>query len=198
WERSFSDDPDAVADHAAAFARAHHDQGVVSTLKHFPGHGSAVGDTHLGVTDVTDSFIREAELAPYRTLIDDGYDDVVMTAHVVNRNLDPSARPATLSRLIVTDLLRGELGFAGVILSDDMQMGAILEQYSLETAAIEAIKAGVDVILIANQNTYDINHVHRIKAAIIAAVERGEISRQRIDESVERILALKRRYGLVD
>lgn len=198
WERSFSDDPDAVADHAAAFARAHHDQGVVSTLKHFPGHGSAVGDTHLGVTDVTDSFIRDAELAPYRTLIDDGYDDVVMTAHVVNRNLDPSARPATLSRLIVTDLLRGELGFAGVILSDDMQMGAILEQYSLETAAIEAIKAGVDVILIANQNTYDIDHVRRVKAAIIAAVERGEISRQRIDESVERILALKRRYGLID
>ena len=131
-------------------------------------------------------------------LIDDGYDDVVMTAHVVNRNLDPSARPATLSRPIVTDLLRGELGFDGVILSDDMQMGAILEQYSLETAAIEAIKAGVDVILIANQNTYDIDHVRRVKAAIIAAVERGEISRQRIDESVERILALKRRYGLID
>ena len=198
WERSFSDDPDAVADHAAAFAAAHHDQGVVSTLKHFPGHGSAVGDTHLGVTDVTETFIREDELAPYRTLIDDGYNDVVMTAHVVNRNLDPSARPATLSRSIITDLLRGELGFAGVILSDDMQMGAILEQYSLETAAIEAIKAGVDVILIANQNTYDIDHVRRVKAAIIAAVERGEISRQRIDESVERILALKRRYGLVD
>ncbi|MYA02525.1 MAG: glycoside hydrolase family 3 protein [Chloroflexi bacterium] len=198
WERSFSDDPDAVADHAAAFARAHRDEGVVSTLKHFPGHGSAVGDTHLGVTDVTDSFIREAELAPYRTLIDDGYDDVVMTAHVVNRNLDPSARPATLSRPIVTDLLRSELGFNGVVLSDDMQMGAILEQYSLETAAIEAIKAGVDVILIANQNTYDIDHVRRVKAAIIAAVERGEITRQRIEGSVERILALKRRYGLID
>lgn len=198
WERSFSDDPDAVAEHAAAFADAHHDQGVVSTLKHFPGHGSAVGDTHLGVTDVTDSFIREDELAPYRILIEDGYDDVVMTAHVVNRHLDPSARPATLSRPIVTDLLRGELGFDGVILSDDMQMGAILEEYSLETAAIEAIKAGVDVILIANQNTYDVDHIRRVKAAIITAVEQGEISRQRIDESVERILALKRRYGLID
>ncbi len=198
WERSFSGDPGVVADHAAAFVRAHHDQGVVSTLKHFPGHGSAIGDTHLGVTDVTETFIRDDELAPYRTLIDDGYDDVVMTAHVVNRNLDPSARPATLSRPIVTDLLRGELGFDGVILSDDMQMGAILEEYSLETAAIEAIKAGVDIILIANQNTYDVDHVYRIKAAIIAAVEQGEISRQRIDESVDRILALKRNYGLFD
>lgn len=85
-----------------------------------------------------------------------------------------------------------------MILSDDMQMGAILEEYSLETAAIETIKAGVDVILIANQNTYDIDHVHRIKAAIVAAVERGEISRQRINESVDRILALKRKYGLFD
>jgi len=198
WERSFSDDPALVADHAAAFVRAHRDQGVVSTLKHFPGHGSAVGDTHLGVTDVTESFIREAELAPYRQLIDDGYDDVVMTAHVVNRHLDPSARPATLSRPIVTDLLRGELGFGGVILSDDMQMGAILEEYSLETAATEAIKAGVDVILIANQNMYDVDHVRRIKAAIIAAVEQLEISRERIDDSVERILALKRKYGLFD
>ena len=198
WERSFSDDPDAVAEHAAAFARAHHGEGVVSTLKHFPGHGSAVGDTHLGVTDVTDSFIRDGELAPYRTLIDNGYDDVVMTAHVVNRHLDPSARPATLSRPIITELLRGELDFDGVILSDDMQMGAILEEYRLEAAAIEAIKAGVDVILIANQNTYDIDHVRRIKAAIIEAVEKGEISRQRIDESVERILALKRKYGLID
>ena len=198
WERSFSDDPDAVAEHAAAFVRAHHDHGVVSTLKHFPGHGSAVGDTHHGVTDVTDSFVRDDELAPYRQLIDDGYDDVVMTAHVVNRNLDPSARPATLSRPIVTDLLRGELGFDGVILSDDMQMGAIVEEYSLETAALEAIKAGVDVILIANQNTYDLDHVRRIKAAIIAAVERGEISRERIDQSVERILTLKERYGILD
>ncbi|MDE2967695.1 MAG: glycoside hydrolase family 3 protein [Chloroflexota bacterium] len=198
WERSFSHDPAVVAEHAAAFARAHHDHGVVSTLKHFPGHGSAVGDTHLGVTDVTDSFVRDDELAPYRQLINDGYDDVVMTAHVVNRNLDPSARPATLSRPIVTGLLRGELGFDGVVLSDDMQMGAILEQYSLEAAVIEAIKAGVDIILIANQNTYDTDHVRRIKAAIIAAVEQGEISRQRIDESVERILALKRRYGLID
>jgi beta-N-acetylhexosaminidase len=196
WERAFSDDPALVADHAAAFIRAHRDADVVSTLKHFPGHGSAVGDTHLGVTDVTESFVREDELAPYRALIDDGYDDAVMTAHVVNRNLDPSARPATLSRPIVTGLLRGELGFDGVILSDDMQMGAILEQYSLEAAVLEAIKAGVDVILIANQNTYDLAQVRRARDAIVAAVERGEITRERINQSVERILSLKRDYGV--
>lgn len=198
WERSFSEDPEQVTAHAAAFVRAHRDQGIISTLKHFPGHGSAVGDTHLGVTDVTDSFVYDAELAPYRQLINDGYDDAIMTAHIVNRDLDASARPASLSYPIVTRLLREELGFGGVIVSDDMQMGAIVAEYSIEAAAVEAIKAGVDVILIANQNIYDLDHIHRVKAAIIAAVEQGEISRERIDQSVERILALKGAYGIVE
>ena len=197
-ERSFSADPEVVAAHAGAFARAHAAADVIPSLKHFPGHGSAAGDTHLGVTDVTTSFVREDELAPYRMLIEDGYEDPVMTAHIVNRDLDPSGRPATLSTAIVTGLLREELGFEGVILSDDMQMGAIVEQYSLERAAVEAIKAGVDVILIANQLSDDRTEVYRVKRAILAAVAEGEISEDRIYESVERILALKRRYGMVD
>ena len=197
-ERSFSADPEVVAAHAAAFARAHAAADIISSLKHFPGHGSAAGDTHLGVTDVTTSFVREDELVPYRMLIEDGYEDPVMTAHIVNRDLDPSGRPATLSTAIVTGLLREELGFEGVILSDDMQMGAIVEQYSLERAAVEAIKAGVDVILIANQLSDDRTEVYRVKRAILDAVAEGEISEDRIYESVERILALKRRYGMVD
>ena len=197
-ERSFSDDPDVVAAHARAFAEAHAAAGVISSLKHFPGHGSAVGDTHLGVTDVTASFVREDELAPYRRLIEDGYDDAVMTAHIVNRDLDPTGRPATLSTAIVTGLLREELGFKGVILSDDMQMGAIVEEYSLERTAVEAVKAGVDVILIANQLSDDTTEVYRVKQAILDAVADGEISEDRIYESVDRILELKRRYGLLD
>ena len=197
-ERSFSADPEVVAAHAAAFARAHAAADVISSLKHFPGHGSAAGDTHLGVTDVTASFVREDELAPYRMLIEDGYEDPVMTAHIVNRDLDPSGRPATLSTAIVTGLLREDLGFRGVILSDDMQMGAIVEQYSLERAAVEAVKAGVDMILIANQLSDDRTEVYRVKRAILDAVAEGEISEDRIYESVERILALKRRYGMVD
>ncbi|MXX18317.1 MAG: glycoside hydrolase family 3 protein [Dehalococcoidia bacterium] len=197
-ERSFSADPEVVAAHAEAFAEAHGAAGVISVLKHFPGHGSAAGDTHLGVTDVTSSFEREDELAPYQRLIEDGYEDAVMTAHIVNRDLDPSGRPATLSTEIVTGLLREELGFEGVILSDDMQMGAIVEQYSLERAAIEAIKAGVDVILIANQLSDDRTEVYRVKQAILDAVAAGEISEDRIYESVERILELKRRYDLID
>ena len=196
--RSFGVDPEMVAAHAAAFARAHAAAGVISALKHFPGHGSAAGDTHLGVTDVTDSFRRDSELAPYQLLIEDGYEDVVMTAHVVNRNLDPTGRPATLSTAIVTGLLRQQLGFEGVVLSDDMQMGAIVEEYSLERAAIEAIIAGVDVILLANQLSADMTEVQRVQRAVLEAVAGGEISEDRIYESVDRILALKRRYGLID
>ena len=167
-------------------------------MKHFPGHGSAVGDTHLGVTDVTDSYVRDMELAPYRALIEDGHAGVVMTAHIVNRELDSQGRPATLSAPIVTGILRDELGFEGVVLSDDMQMGAIVEQYSIERAAIEAIKAGVDVILIANQLSDDPSDPIRVKRAILDAVTNGEISEDRIYESLGRVLALKYGYGIYD
>ncbi len=196
--RSFGHDPDSVSAHAAAFAQAHTDAGVIATLKHFPGHGSAAGDTHLGVTDVTDSYVRDLELAPYQALIEDGYEGTVMTAHIVNRELDAQGRPATLSAPIVTDLLRGELGFEGVVLSDDMQMGAIVEQYSIERAAVESIKAGVDVVLIANQLSDDPTDPIRVKRAILDAVAGGEIPESRIYESLERILALKHRYGIYD
>ncbi|MXY01151.1 MAG: glycoside hydrolase family 3 protein [Chloroflexi bacterium] len=196
--RSFSDDPDSVSAHAAAFAEAHAAAGVIATLKHFPGHGSAVGDTHLGVTDVTDSYVRDMELAPYRALIEDGHAGVVMTAHIVNRELDSQGRPATLSAPIVTGILRDELGFDGVVLSDDMQMGAIVEQYSIERAAVEAIKAGVDVILIANQLSDDPTDPIRVKRAILDAVTNGEISEDRIYESLDRVLALKHGYGIYD
>ena len=197
WERSFSDDPSLVAAHAGAFLRALQDADVVPTLKHFPGHGSASGDTHLGVTDVTATWEGDEELAPYRALIGESYDGAVMTAHIVNRQLDPSGRPATLSRPIITDLLRGELEFEGVIVSDDMQMGAIVEEYSLERAAIEAILSGVDVILLANQaGEYALARVYRVRDAILDAVAAGEIAEERIYESADRILALKREYGI--
>ena len=197
WERSFGDDPALVAAHAGAFLRALQDAEVAPTLKHFPGHGSASGDTHLGVTDVTATWQRDEELAPYRALIDEDYDGAVMTAHIVNRQLDPSGRPATLSRPIITDLLRGELEFEGVIVSDDMQMGAIVEEYSLERAAIEAILAGVDIILLANQaGEYSLARIYRVRDAILAAVAAGEIAEERIYESADRILALKREYGI--
>ena len=197
-ERSFSGDPSLVATHAAAFVEAHNEARIVPTLKHFPGHGSATGDTHLGVTDVTSTSDPSAELLPYEYLIDGGYSGTVMTAHIVNRKLDPTSAPATLSHDIVTELLRDGLGFDGVVVSDDMQMGAIVEEYELEPAAVAAVKAGVDVILVAGQASYDLDQVRRIKQAILQAVSSGEISEDRIYQSADRIMTLKRAYGIIN
>ena len=104
FERSFSADPSLVAAHAEAFVEAHTEARIVPTLKHFPGHGSAIGDTHLGVTDVTSTSDPPAELLPYEYLIDGGYPGTIMIAHIVNRKLDPTSTPATLSHDIVTEL----------------------------------------------------------------------------------------------
>lgn len=196
-ERSFSPDPAVVAAHAQAFSGAMRQRQVIPTLKHFPGHGSAGGDTHLGVTDVTATYNRESELAPYRELIGGGYDGAVMTAHIVNRNLDTTARPATLSPPIISGLLRQELGFAGVVVSDDMQMGAIVAEYGPEEAAIAAVQAGVDIILLANQQgDYDLQRVYWVRDALMQAVADGVLTEERIYQSAERILALKERYGI--
>ena len=196
-ERSFSPDPAIVAAHAQAFSDAMRQRQVIPTLKHFPGHGSAAGDTHLGVADVTATYDRELELAPYRELIDGGYADAIMTAHIVNRNLDAAARPATLSPAIINGLLRQELGFAGVVVSDDMQMAAIVAEYGPEEAAIAAVQAGVDVILLANQQgDYDRQRVYRVRDALLQAVADGALTEERIYQSAARILALKERYGL--
>ena len=196
-ERSFSADPAVVAAHAQAFSGAMRQRQVIPTLKHFPGHGSAAGDTHLGVTDVTATYNRDVELAPYQELISGGYDGAVMTAHIVNRNLDPSARPATLSPPIISGLLRQELGFAGVVVSDDMQMGAIVAEYGPEDAAIAAVQAGVDIILLANQQgDYDLQRVYRVRDALLQAVSDSVLTEERIYQSAARILSLKERYGI--
>ena len=197
-ERSFSGDPDVVASHARAFIDAHRAQQIITALKHFPGHGSASGDTHLGVADVTAAYQRDAELAPYTALIGEGYGGPIMTAHIVNRNLDADARPATLSRAIMTTLLRDEIGFEGVVISDDMQMGAIVEEYGLAEAAIAAINAGVDIVMLANQQgEYDLGRVYRVRNAILQAVADGAIPEERVRQSAERIEALKREYGIL-
>jgi len=123
YERSYSADPAVVAAHAQAVIEAHRPENVLCTLKHFPGHGSSQGDTHAGFVDVTDHW-SVVELAPYATLIGAQVCDVIMTAHIFNATLDP-AYPSTLSHKVITGLLREQLGYKGVVVSDDMQMGAI-------------------------------------------------------------------------
>lgn len=191
--RSFSSNTSDIVDHAKAFIQAHEEVGVIPTLKHFPGHGHAYGDTHKGVVDVTSSWMPE-ELTPYEILINDGYKAPIMTAHVVNRNI--SQLPATLSSKYITDILRNELNFTGVIISDDLHMKAISEQYGVERAAVMAIKAGVDMVIISNNiGSYDPNAALRAKNAIIESVESGEISQQRVEESYQRIENLTKQYA---
>jgi beta-N-acetylhexosaminidase len=189
YERSFSADPETVTRHAQAFIEAHHAQGVNCTLKHFPGHGSSTGDTHEGWVDVTDTWSR-AELEPYAAIIGAGLADAVMTAHVFNASLDAD-HPATLSYPTITTILREELGYDGVVISDDMQMGAIADHYGFETAVQMAIEAGVDILAFANNSVYEEDVATRAVAQIVRLVETGIIDEARIDASYRRIQRLK-------
>lgn len=187
--RSFSADPRRVVAHAGAFVDGHRGRGVRTTLKHFPGQGSAAGDTHLGVVDVTRRW-TDAELAPFAALITAGRADAVMTGHIFNARLDP-AHPATLSAAVVTGMLRERLGFGGVVVSDDMQMGAIRAAYGWDEAVALAVLAGIDLLMIADPPTRGASLVTRTIDVIEDLVAAGRISEARIDASYDRIQALK-------
>ena len=193
--RSFSSDPEVVAWHAAEFVRAHRAQGVLTCAKHFPGHGSATGDTHLGLVDVTQTW-RERELIPFQRLIAADLCDVIMSAHVFNAKLDPE-RPATLSHAVITGLLRERLGFRGVVISDDMEMKAISSHYGLDNSVPAAIEAGIDVLCFGNNMSYDPDIAAKAIGILVRAVESGRIAETRIDESYARVLALKRKARLI-
>jgi len=188
-ERSFSQDPGQVAAHAQEVIRGHHAHHVLTTLKHFPGHGSAALDTHEGFVDVTTTW-SEDELDPYRLLIQGGEVDAIMTAHVFNKDLDPEY-PCSLSFPVLTGILRQRLGFEGVIISDDLQMGAISLHYPLEAAVRLALQAGSDILLFANQQTYDPQIAPKVIAIVKHLVETGEVSQERINQSFARIASLK-------
>ncbi len=192
-DRSFGADPGLVTSQARAFIRGHRGIGVLTTLKHFPGHGSSTADSHLGVVDVTDTW-SPVELEPYRRLIPAGLADSILTAHVFNAQLDP-VNPATLSSATIDGLLRGELGYKGVVISDDMQMGAIRKAYGYEDAVRLALLAGVDILTIANQQVFEANIVERTIEIVLGLVADGQLSEARIDESWRRIGAFKARIG---
>lgn len=193
--RSFSADPEAVARHAAEFVRAHRAHNVLTCSKHFPGHGSATGDTHLGLVDVTQTW-SEKELIPFQRLVAAGLADVIMSAHVFNAKLDPD-RPATLSRAVITGILREKFGYDGVITSDDMEMKAISSHYGLEKSVPAAIEAGIDLLCFGNNLSYDPDIASRAIAILMHAVESGRIAEARIDVSYQRVLALKRKARLI-
>lgn len=188
-ERSFSADPDMVALHARAFCQGLLSQGVLPCLKHFPGHGSATEDSHLGLTDISKTW-TPAELRPYEMLVPLQASPLIMTGHLFLRQFD-DAHPSTLSRAALTGLLRQRLGFEGVIVSDDMQMRAITSHYGLEEAVVLAVEAGVDVLVFGNNLDYDPNIVPKAMDILVRAVESGRIPPERIAASHRRILAAK-------
>lgn len=194
--RSFSSDPAIVVKCARHWIDVQSKQGIVSCLKHFPGHGSASGDTHAGLVDVTKTW-QDSELEPYRKLIADGKVEMVMVAHVINRQLGDNL-PASLSPMVVKEKLRNEMGFNGVVVTDDLAMGAIAKQYGLEEALKMAILAGCDMLCLSNNGggTYDPELVPHAVEAIRQMVENGELSAKDIHASADRIRALKKAHSI--
>ena len=184
-ERSFSADPKVVTDMCRIWIDEQSRQGVASCMKHFPGHGSATGDTHKGLVDVSKTWQR-IELEPYKALFRDAH--MVMTAHVINRRLDPEGLPASLSPRI-TSLLRDTIGFQGVIVTDDLAMGAIVDHYSFERAIKMAVMAGADLLCLSNNGShYNTEQVPQAVHTIKKMIADGTIDAARIHESAERIL----------
>lgn len=194
-ERAFSAQADSVTLFAREVIRQHRRLGIISVLKHFPGHGSSKDDTHLGIADVTSTW-SAGELQPYKALIDSGEVDAIMTAHIVNRKLDAAGNPGTLSKKIIDSLLRQQFHYNGVIFSDDMQMHAITKHYGLEEAIKLSINAGVDILTFSNNisgsQERTVDKVHQI---IKKFVLNGTISRERINQSYTRIMNLKRQLN---
>ncbi|MGE5595923.1 MAG: glycoside hydrolase family 3 protein [Hyphomicrobiales bacterium] len=192
--RSFGSDPQAVTAQAEAFLEGHHQHGILTCLKHFPGHGSSAGDTHAGFVDVTNSW-DPVELDPYRALIGEGAADTVMVAHVFNANLDQQY-PASLSNAVITGMLRGHLGFGGVVVSDDMEMGAITQQWAFRDAIRLAILAGNDLLTYGNNlDAYRPDLGARVHSTIVDLVKAGDIPEERIRQSYERVQALRARLA---
>lgn len=196
--RCFSDDPEKVTLHALRVIEKHNENDIITVIKHFPGHGSAEGDSHKGMVDVSNTW-NEKEMVPYKKIIALNICPAVMTAHIINSKLEPDSIPATLSNKIINNILRHDIGFDGVVFSDDMQMKAISEQYGIEKAVALAINAGVDVLMYSHniQGTTD-QTADKVFITIKKLVDDGTISEERIRESYNRIIELKNRYNIID
>lgn len=199
-QRSFSDDPARVVLYATQFIQAHREAGVLTSLKHYPGHGLAIGDTHLGLVDVTTT-AQSVEQWPFQQLVSAGLADSVMTAHLVNRNVDPDW-PVTLSERFIGPQLRVRDGFQGVVVTDDLHMGAIQLEHSPREAVVRAILAGNDLLVFSNNPAaasavpgfkprYDMGT--QVAGLVREAIERGELTPAQIDVAWQRLSRLRSR-----
>jgi len=199
YERAFGTDPDAVAALASAFVEAHHEARVATALKHFPGHGSSRDDTHAGFVDVTGLW-QPVELEPYRTLIGADLADMVMIGHLYNADIEGGGAdrlPASLSPAWIEGVLRGELGFEGVVITDDLEMGAIRSRFDLHDTVVRAVEAGVDILLFSNTTEYDPALGAEVHDILVAEARGNPDFAERIAQSYGRIIALKRDMGIL-
>ncbi len=191
-QRCFSKQAERVTYCDSILMEIHNSLNILTAMKHFPGHGNSRSDSHLGLTDIT-PYWNPNELIPYERLIAANKVPIIMSGHLVHKKLDDQGLPATLSKKILSDKLRGELQFKGVIVSDDMQMHAISSLYTLEESLYLGLTAGIDVFIFSNNipgaTVYAPENVH---ATIRLLVEAGRITPERINESYQRIVALKR------
>jgi beta-N-acetylhexosaminidase len=191
-DRSFGNNSELVSKLGVATMKGIQSKDIISAVKHFPGHGDTSVDSHKGLPTVNNDIkrLRSFELIPFEKAIDNGA-DMVMVAHILLPNIDKTY-PSSLSKVVISDLLRKELGFNGVIITDDMTMGAITLNYDINKAAVTSLKAGSDIVLVC----HDYNKEKTVIESIKTAVKNKEITEQQIDEKVYRILKLKDKYKL--
>lgn len=195
--RTFSSDPHKVVEHACQFISGHWKYKVATCLKHFPGHGSSMGDSHKGAVDITNTWFP-GELIPFRDLIKCSRVPFIMSAHVYQRKYDPD-HPASLSHTILTRLLRRQLHYKGIIITDDLQMGAIREEFSWKEAVLHAIEAGNDVLLIGNvqEDAFDESIIPKTVDIILEGLRSGRLHEDMINSSYERIMNVKETFGIL-
>lgn len=192
--RSYGSTKEKVTEFGINELKAIQNEGVIPTVKHFPGHGDTEVDSHLGLPSLNHDLnrLKSTELVPFQTAINNGV-DMVMTAHIMLPQIDKEY-PATMSKKILTDLLRDEMGYKGVIITDDLEMQAISKNWDLREAAIKSVEAGADILLVC----HTIENQQKVYNAVVQGVNDGKIDENRIDESVRRILRLKYQYKLSD
>lgn len=190
--RSFGDDPKKVSEHVSAFVQGLQNTGISATLKHFPGQGSSNGDTHQDSVDIDSgiSGLRNVDFVPFETGIETGA-DFIMMSHISVSKVTESSIPASMSELMMQTILREELGFEKIIITDAFDMASITEYYGAGEAANNAFRAGADIILMP----VDFKEAYQ---AVLTSIKSGEISMERLDESVTRILAVKIQRGILD
>ena len=191
-QRAFSSDPNILIKHAKYFIKSHKKRNIISCGKHFPGQGSAFGDTHEGYTDISDHWTVK-DLIPFDDLIQSNNLDMIMVSHTYDSKLD-SKYPASLSKKIITNMIRNDLGFKGVVICDDPSMRAISDNYDLKETFELMLNAGIDLFCLGNNLIYDPDYIPKSIEAIYELIISNKIKEERILKSIERINTLKNTY----